>query len=160
MDPGTGDNLTAEVLSRPGAQFFLISPRLSGIKEDQVLQLAEMAERARQNQQAFYFVTASGSEEMRAFDEKHSTLFSYLHADETTLKTIIRSNPGLLLIYDGTIAGKWHYRKLPPAKITDQPLAYALDEQRKSRQRRFMWLHALGILMLPIIIKNIKPINN
>ncbi len=34
-------------------------------------------------------------------------------ADDILLKTIIRSNPGILLMKDGVIVKKWHYRKLP-----------------------------------------------
>jgi hypothetical protein len=36
-----------------------------------------------------------------------------LEADDVMLKTIMRSNPGLLLLKDGKILGKWHHRHLP-----------------------------------------------
>ncbi len=37
----------------------------------------------------------------------------YYNSDPTTLKTIIRSNPGLLLLKEGKIIGKWHYNDIP-----------------------------------------------
>jgi hypothetical protein len=37
-------------------------------------------------------------------------------ADETILKTIIRSNPGILLWKDGAIIKKWHINKAPEWK--------------------------------------------
>ena len=37
----------------------------------------------------------------------------YLNADDITLKTIIRSNPGIVLLKDGVIIKKWHLEKLP-----------------------------------------------
>ena len=37
----------------------------------------------------------------------------YYTADDILLKTIVRSNPGVVLWKEGTIIEKWHIRKLP-----------------------------------------------
>ena len=37
----------------------------------------------------------------------------YFTADDILLKTIVRSNPGVVLWEDGKILDKWHYKKLP-----------------------------------------------
>ena len=37
----------------------------------------------------------------------------YFFADATVLKTIVRSNPGVWLIKDGTVIEKWHYNDTP-----------------------------------------------
>ena len=39
--------------------------------------------------------------------------FNTLFADEVTLKTIIRSDPGFVLLHNGTIIAEWSYRGLP-----------------------------------------------
>jgi hypothetical protein len=48
-------------------------------------------------------------------DFRHETQSAYPFylADDILLKTIVRSNPGMVLMKDGTILKKWHYRKLP-----------------------------------------------
>jgi hypothetical protein len=48
-----------------------------------------------------------------AFKAKAKVSYPVLRADDILLKTIIRSNPGVLLIKDGTILEDWHIKKLP-----------------------------------------------
>ena len=44
----------------------------------------------------------------------------YYFVDETILKTMVRSNPGLILFKDGIVKGKWHYNDTPePEKISE-----------------------------------------
>ena len=48
---------------------------------------------------------------------------SYAQMDELTLKTIVRSNPGLLLLNKGTIQNKWSSRNLPSVSKLDTIIA-------------------------------------
>ena len=57
-------------------------------------------------------------EEMR---HELQTPFPFVAMDETTLKTIIRSNPGLVLVKKGNIVKKWHFNDVPSfAEVKDQ----------------------------------------
>ena len=40
-------------------------------------------------------------------------MFDYYSVDETALKTMIRANPGLVLIKGGTVIDMWHYNDIP-----------------------------------------------
>ena len=42
--------------------------------------------------------------------------YPFYFTDETTLKTILRSNPGMLWLKEGTIVGKWHYNDFPDSE--------------------------------------------
>lgn len=58
-------------------------------------------------------LSASSEDKIEAFRRDINAMYSYFFTDETTLKTIVRSNPGILLLNKGTIVGKWHHNDLP-----------------------------------------------
>ena len=60
----------------------------------------------------FYVLTASGTDEIKNYDNG----LQFCLTDETTLKTMIRSNPGYILLKNGTITGKWSWANLPTLK--------------------------------------------
>jgi hypothetical protein len=64
-----------------------------------------------------WILTSSGYEKFEAFRHKYQLAAPYFFADATVLKTMVRSNPGILLLKDGTVLAKWHYNDTP---LTDE----------------------------------------
>ncbi|RJE74166.1 BT_3928 family protein [Reichenbachiella sp. MSK19-1] len=60
-----------------------------------------------------FALTASAANTYEAFAQKNQINVPYYYTDATVLKTITRSNPGLWLLQDGTVKGKWHYNDVP-----------------------------------------------
>ncbi len=60
-----------------------------------------------------YLLTASDRDFVNKWVKENSLPWTITIMDGTTLKSMIRSNPGLLLVWNGTILGKWHYNSLP-----------------------------------------------
>lgn len=60
-----------------------------------------------------WILTSSGYETFEAFRHKTQLAAPYFFADATVLKTMVRSNPGILLLKDGTVLEKWHYNDTP-----------------------------------------------
>ncbi len=58
---------------------------------------------------AVYMLTSSLNEEFESIKEKYKLNFDLLFCDGTTLKTIIRANPGILILQNGTVTGKWSW---------------------------------------------------
>ncbi|HMM12086.1 MAG TPA: DoxX family protein [Bacteroidales bacterium] len=65
-------------------------------------------------------LTASLPEDMEALRKRYVLDAETFYADGTTLKTMIRSNPGLVLFHKGFVAGKWHFNNFPgPAELEE-----------------------------------------
>ncbi len=60
-------------------------------------------------------LTASADTEFEAFRHEYQLAIPYFYADMTVLEAIIRSNPGLWLMKDGVVVGKWHHNDVPDA---------------------------------------------
>lgn len=57
-------------------------------------------------------LSASAADDIRKYTEAHQVNYDYCSTDEIQLKTIVRSNPGLILLRQGTILDKWGHRDL------------------------------------------------
>lgn len=60
-------------------------------------------------------LTSSDYDSFEKFRHEHQLAVPFFYSDATVLKTIIRSNPGLWLMKDGVVKGKWHYNDTPTA---------------------------------------------
>ncbi|MGB1294997.1 MAG: MauE/DoxX family redox-associated membrane protein [Flavobacteriales bacterium] len=60
-------------------------------------------------------LSASDISQATQFAKERGVTLPFYNTDETTLKTIVRSNPGILLLEEGVIKGKWHFNKVPSA---------------------------------------------
>ncbi|MBW3544907.1 MAG: DoxX family protein [Bacteroidetes bacterium] len=58
-------------------------------------------------------VTSAAEADYEAFRHAHQVDIPYAFADATLLKTIMRANPGIVLLQDGTVLGKWHHNDTP-----------------------------------------------
>ncbi|WMJ71675.1 DoxX family protein [Cytophagaceae bacterium ABcell3] len=60
-----------------------------------------------------WLVTSSVEEEIEALRHFAQLSMPVFYADGTVLKTMVRSDPGLILLKDGTVKGKWHFNNVP-----------------------------------------------
>jgi uncharacterized membrane protein YphA (DoxX/SURF4 family) len=60
-----------------------------------------------------YGLAANTYSQIEPFRHEHQVMYDYLTADGTMLKTIIRANPGVVLLNQGTVLAKWHFNDLP-----------------------------------------------
>ncbi len=70
----------------------------------------------KQNIKIFAITKYTDKQMIHDFQEKTGANFPIYMADDILLKTIVRSNPGVVLLKDGKVIANWHIRKLPHAE--------------------------------------------
>jgi hypothetical protein len=60
---------------------------------------------------AFYILTGSGTDDIINFSLEYPALSDYIcTCDPVTLKTIVRANPGVIVLQNGTVIDKYNLR--------------------------------------------------
>ena len=110
-----GAPLTDSLLNIKKYAFWLIVYDLNETEDNSKLmaQINDLYKLANSDGYPFIAFTASGNAEIDAFKHKHNALYDFVTVDQIVLKTMIRSNPGLMLMKDGTVIANWHHRNLP-----------------------------------------------
>ena len=108
-----GGDITDDILTNK-VVLFVVSLSLDDAREKGMKQIIALADYAADNDIELLVATSS---EAAAIEQWHrewgNPKVGYGLMDELTLKTIVRSNPGMLLLNEGTIVGKWSSRRLP-----------------------------------------------
>lgn len=107
------EDVTDQILHNPRPVFLLIAPKLEEASDEKMDEINNVYDYALENEIDFYSVTGSGSEAITQWNDYTGGEYPYLMADEVLLKTIVRSNPGLVLLRNGTILAKWHANDIP-----------------------------------------------
>lgn len=121
-DEKTGEDLTEQILNKDGYTFLLVSPMLEVAQDRNFGDIEGIYEYAKENGYAFYGLTASTDKGIKHWRDITGAEYPFYVTDGTTLKTMIRSNPGLLLLYKGTIINKWNHNDIPKVAELNAPL--------------------------------------
>ena len=122
QDNKTGEDITQEVLNDTGYTFLLISPTLAYADDSNFGRIDQIYEFAQDYGYQFICLTASSDKDIAKWQDITGAEYPFYTTDATTLKTMIRSTPGLMLLHHGTIIQKWSHNKLPQPEELNQPL--------------------------------------
>lgn len=148
MSMETGEDITDSVLLDKGYTFLLVAHRVEEADDSGIDLINEIYDYSVEHGYGFYALTSSPDDEIELWREKTGAEYPFCQMDDITLKTIIRSNPGLLLIKDGTILNKWSDNQLPDEYV----LTDSLDKLELGMQKQENNLHTIGYVLLWFII--------
>lgn len=112
-------DITDTILQNPEYTLMVVSWKLGIANEAAFKKLNELNTAAEKAGAKFFAITANDGH-VDEFRHRNQTAFPFYTADETPLKTMIRSNPGLILLKNGVVVNKWHYRHFPTSQELQQ----------------------------------------
>lgn len=109
-----GEDVTEEILLADGYTLLLIIPDLMNADEGCVDKVNEVYDYAQEKGWGFYCLTSSEDQRAQTYWNDHTGAeYLYYIAEERMLKTVVRGQPGLVLLQDGIIVKKWGNYNLP-----------------------------------------------
>jgi len=109
-----GEDVTEEILLADGYTLLLIIPDLMNADEGCVDKVNEVYDYAQEKGWGFYCLTSSEDQRVQTYWNDHTGAeYMYYIAEERMLKTVVRGQPGLVLLQDGVIVKKWGNYNLP-----------------------------------------------
>ena len=141
----TGEDLTEVILRDSGYVFLLVAPYLEKADDGVMDRILEISEYSREYGYPLYCLTASEDNQVDVWRDITGADYDFLQADATVLKTMVRSNPGLILLHDGKVVGKWPSSDLPTetllvGALDTLPLSQsAMDNRFYDAFRIFLW---------------------
>ncbi len=120
-----GSDVTEQLLQFDKPIVLIVSYDISKGPQKPITALKELVEASNDLDEFNYaFLTASNDADIEAWKAKQGFTGTNLNADATMLKTMIRANPGIVLLHKGTIIGKWNYRDTPSPEVIMQTIKY------------------------------------
>jgi triosephosphate isomerase len=107
MDIDSEEDIAQQILADSSYTFLLIAPHLEKADDSHLDVINELYDYCQKYNYKFYALTASEEDEIEDWCDRTGAEYPFCHVDDITLKTIIRSNPGLLLLKNGTVYNKW-----------------------------------------------------
>ena len=108
-----GANFTKVLIENAGYQLLLISPDIDKANGEAMLNAFDLFETTKNFKVSVALITASGPETYAKYMKVYNMRYPIFFADGTELKTMIRSNPGLILLKNGVVINKWHANDFP-----------------------------------------------
>lgn len=147
-------DITQEVLSDTNYVFLMITPLLEKMNFSYLSAFEDVENYAIDNGYKFYCLTASTTDEIMGWAKENVINFDFCSMDERALKTIIRSNPGLILLKNGTVVNKWADIAVPAESELVKPLQNLpyyteIDAEHEGKKNVF---YVCATFLIPLLL--------
>lgn len=143
------NDITDQILNFDGYTLMLVAYDLERVPNKTIAHLKMLSDVSQANGYQFFILTAANNDEVKEFSQSYAFSSTFYYADPITLKTIVRSTPGLVLLHRSTILNKWHYNDFPKENELSE---YALFESSLKENRATTKNHLFGMMAFWVLI--------
>src|SRR5690606_23699469 len=109
-----GEDFTQQLIENPYYNIVVVAWNLDKTNLEALRRINELVtEVAEAYNIRTVLLTASGTQQAEQISRELDLLTEIFYADAVPLKSMVRANPGVLLLRNGTVIDKWHYNNLP-----------------------------------------------
>ena len=132
-------NITEEILEDDNHTILAVAYNLTQSDVQYQPAINRLAEYAQEKGIRFYGLTSSSERDIETYKKRYHVPYEFCTADEIQLKTMFRSNPGVIILREGTILDKWAGKDVPDVKeLQDTDLTAYCVYSREQMQRIYL----------------------
>lgn len=151
-----GHNYTDSILHSKGDLILVVVPNIKYLSEPAIARFKVIQKQARDKGIKIFGLTSAAGTDLAYMENHYGLFFTWLQADEVMLKTIVRSNPGMLYLMNGTIIGKWHWRDIPETLFkTEQSLSSLVIALQKKWEYAVVTILSLSLILILLLFNRI-----
>ena len=153
----------------------IVSYNLDKIEKNGAVRLKGITDEAIKKGYKVIGLTASGEETKQKVNEAYNLNFDWYLCDEKALKTVVRSNPGILELDAGTVKQKLHWNDIddlqlpkverkPEAKALPSDIAYFINGEPSNKEEvealDSLKIDNVNVIKDPILMEEFNTENN
>lgn len=152
LDMNTREDITDSFLRKEGYAFILVAHKIDLADDSNIDLINEIYDYSMEYGYPFVCLTSSLQEEIEDWSDRTGAEYPFYLADDITLKTIIRSNPGLMLLKNGVIMNKWDHHSLPDEyMLTDSLDQLELGNMNKADNKKTL-IYVVLWYFVPLLV--------
>ncbi|PWS27368.1 DoxX family protein [Pedobacter yonginense] len=110
----SGTDYTKEIIENPYYNFVFVAYSLKDANQNVIGNLNALALNATQQFNIrSVLLTSNSAQDAEAFIKKNNLFSEVFYADAVPLKSMVRANPGVMLLKNGVVINKWHFHNVP-----------------------------------------------
>ncbi len=142
-----GFEITDELLTDPGYNLMMVSYDLENADQEALALMNDWYKLQNiSGDFTFIPVTSSGTATQMEISQELGLDFSFYIADEIMLKTVVRSNPGFVLLKNGIIIAKWAHRDFPKIEEWESSWIDLIDQFEAEQDPEILMLIEEGYM--------------